>query len=271
MIAMGVNQVIYDGEELINLTSDTVTEEDVVEGATFHDASGESKTGIMKVVDADWNVLANKPFYEKVEWTEYCNALGGAEIAFSYNTRLLCDYVGGRADKVLTPGATYKVNWDGTEYTVVAFLDGTVASLNGAVPVVAIGGPTYSFEEFPFYMRTHDEEGDIYLDAYAKTSDSKKHTFSIKEASVIGVKKIDEKFIPDTIARTEDIPTDCVKTVNNVVPDENGNIELESLKGDPGEPGYTPVKGTDYWTATDKAEIVADVLNELPTWTGGSY
>ena len=42
-------------------------------------------------------------------------------------------------------------------------------------------------------------------------------------------------------------------------------------KGDPGSDGKTPVKGTDYWTAADKAEIVADTLAALPTWTGGNY
>lgn len=35
--------------------------------------------------------------------------------------------------------------------------------------------------------------------------------------------------------------------------------------------GLKPVKGTDYWTAADKQEIVNDVLAALPTWTGGSY
>ena len=35
--------------------------------------------------------------------------------------------------------------------------------------------------------------------------------------------------------------------------------------------GLKPVKGTDYWTAADKAEIVADTLAAMPTWTGGSY
>ena len=38
-----------------------------------------------------------------------------------------------------------------------------------------------------------------------------------------------------------------------------------------GKPGDTPVRGTDYWTAADKAEIVQDTLAALPTWTGGSY
>lgn len=35
--------------------------------------------------------------------------------------------------------------------------------------------------------------------------------------------------------------------------------------------GYTPVRGVDYWTATDKEQMVSDVLNSLPTWNGGSY
>lgn len=42
-------------------------------------------------------------------------------------------------------------------------------------------------------------------------------------------------------------------------------------KGDKGADGKTPVKGTDYWTAADKTEIVNDTLAALPTWAGGSY
>lgn len=42
-------------------------------------------------------------------------------------------------------------------------------------------------------------------------------------------------------------------------------------KGADGTNGKTPIKGTDYWTEADKAEIVADTLAALPTWTGGSY
>lgn len=52
----------------------------------------------------------------------------------------------------------------------------------------------------------------------------------------------------------------------------NGKLQYNGsdvgLKGDKGD---TPVKGTDYWTAADKAEIVNDTLSALPTWTGGSY
>lgn len=41
--------------------------------------------------------------------------------------------------------------------------------------------------------------------------------------------------------------------------------------GPAGANGTTPVKGKDYFTTADKAELVEDVLAALPTWTGGSY
>lgn len=54
----------------------------------------------------------------------------------------------------------------------------------------------------------------------------------------------------------------------------NGNWYLgttDTSKPSRGEKGKTPVKGTDYWTEADKAEIVNDTLAALPKWTGGSY
>lgn len=57
--------------------------------------------------------------------------------------------------------------------------------------------------------------------------------------------------------------------------DSNGKLQYNGsdvgLKGDKGADGKTPVKGTDYWTAADKAEIVTDTLAAMPKWTGGSY
>lgn len=41
--------------------------------------------------------------------------------------------------------------------------------------------------------------------------------------------------------------------------------------GAAGDDGYTPVKGTDYFTDADKAELVSSVLSSLPAWTGGEY
>ena len=54
------------------------------------------------------------------------------------------------------------------------------------------------------------------------------------------------------------------------IKDANGNwIPVPSItgpkgdKGDTGANGYTPVRGEDYWTESDKTEIVADVIAQL--------
>lgn len=39
---------------------------------------------------------------------------------------------------------------------------------------------------------------------------------------------------------------------------------IQGPQGPAGQDGYTPIKGTDYWTAADKQEIVNDVLAALP-------
>ena len=46
------------------------------------------------------------------------------------------------------------------------------------------------------------------------------------------------------------------------------SVVFEVPQGDPGPKGDTPIKGLDYWTEADKAEIVEDVLTELPIYSG---
>lgn len=54
-------------------------------------------------------------------------------------------------------------------------------------------------------------------------------------------------------------------------PGKDGTNGKDGSPGAKGDPGYTPQRGTDYWTPADQAAIVTDVLNALPTWNGGSY
>lgn len=46
---------------------------------------------------------------------------------------------------------------------------------------------------------------------------------------------------------------------------DQGEQGEQGEQGIQGEPGQTPEKGVDYWTEEDKAEIVQDVLDALPT------
>lgn len=48
------------------------------------------------------------------------------------------------------------------------------------------------------------------------------------------------------------------------VPGKDGQDGAPGAPGAPGPAGHTPVKGTDYWTETDKAEMVADVIAAVP-------
>ena len=56
------------------------------------------------------------------------------------------------------------------------------------------------------------------------------------------------------------------KSVLDKLSDSSGKLQYNGS-----DVGLKPVKGTDYWTESDKAEIVEDTLAALPTWTGGSY
>ena len=45
-------------------------------------------------------------------------------------------------------------------------------------------------------------------------------------------------------------------------------VEIPALKG---KDGYTPVKGTDYWTDEDKAEIQSYIDTQIGGALNGSY
>ena len=51
---MAVNQVIYGGRTLIDLSSDTVTPATLAKGATAHDASGNPITGTLSRETETW-------------------------------------------------------------------------------------------------------------------------------------------------------------------------------------------------------------------------
>lgn len=83
--------------------------------------------------------------------------------------------------------------------------------------------------------------------------------------------KIDE--IDKKIAEVDTLDLDVNKENNmstiNITKKDGSTKSVEVLDGTDGKDGHTPVKGTDYWTESDKQEIVNDVVNEIdvPTST----
>lgn len=66
----------------------------------------------------------------------------------------------------------------------------------------------------------------------------------------------------------EELLVDLDDTAYFKIPGEKGD---KGAPGAPGAAGHTPVKGTDYWTAADKQEIVNNVLAALPDGTEVAY
>lgn len=74
------------------------------------------------------------------------------------------------------------------------------------------------------------------------------------------VKQLDLKYIPDIAFGTLDISKSGTITTIKYT-DRDGNIQTSTISD--GVKGTTPVRGTDYWTDADKAEIKAYVDNAI--------
>ena len=45
---------------------------------------------------------------------------------------------------------------------------------------------------------------------------------------------------------------------------DTGERGPQGIQGPKGDDGHTPIKGTDYWTASDKEEIISETVDRLP-------
>lgn len=86
-----------------------------------------------------------------------------------------------------------------------------------------------------------------------------------------------DELVPNSHTHANKDVLDKLSVADGKLRYNGSDVGLKGDKGDTGasgkdgSDGKTPVKGTDYWTAADKAEIVNDILAALPMWTGGSY
>ena len=92
----------------------------------------------------------------------------------------------------------------------------------------------------PCTIKSQTETDDSYIVTFEWTG-----TSGAKETSQLTIKK----------------PKDGI----DGLPGKNGK------DGQPGADGYTPVKGTDYWTADDKAEIQSYIDSQIGGALNGSY
>ena len=91
---------------------------------------------------------------------------------------------------------------------------------------------------------------------------------SSDEWSTTNLKLAKEDHNHDGVYAPAEHTHDMTEEINSALAQAKASGEFN---GEPGTPGYTPQKGTDYYTPADKSEMVNMVLSALPTWSGGEY
>ena len=190
---MAISKVVYDGNTLIDLTSDSVNASNLSKGTTAHNAAGEQIVGTFEQAQSDWNqndetavdYVKNRPFYTKnpVETVlveertlSFTEADPGAGVYTS-------DFEGAYS---FIAGKTYTVYWDGNAYELAwKIVEGETLCLGNLS--IAFGG-TDTGE--PFFVMTDNSRMMVYtVDASAS------HTFSISKV-LQEIVKIDTKYLP---------------------------------------------------------------------------
>ena len=188
---MAISKVVYDGNTLIDLTSDSVNASNLSKGTTAHNAAGEQIVGTFEQVQSDWNqndetavdYVKNRPFYtgnpvETVlveESTLTFREVGNGKYATEFPPIFLA-----------TAGKTYTVYWDSTSYECTCVDIGYGYPVLGNLSIAFDGSDTGE----PFVILMSNEYIVIY------TSDtSASHTFSISKVAP-EVVKVDTKYLP---------------------------------------------------------------------------
>ena len=139
----------------------------------------------------------------------------------------------------------------GNSYTFGAFLGSFLVAANAAK------NPEFGGDEWQFYLTPITADTVDYSNA------------ALPNISTVGGAL--DKLVPNSHSHDNKSILDLISATDGKLKYNGSDVGLKGDKGADGINGKTPVKGTDYWTAADKAEIVNDTLAALPKWTGGNY
>lgn len=206
---------------------------------------------------SSWNDLTDKPFYEEI-----------AEVELYRNDSLAFSLLNGEDYMALInesidiiSGETYRINWDGVDYTCVAFDMSTDIVPAVMVGNLAIAGMEDTGEPF-LIQRMRDESTDIcVMGSY--TSESS-HSVTIY-GSGNAVHTIDEKFIPDSIARKSDV------TWENL-PDKpfGGSQTIIEWDGDLSYANTIYINDAEYYRVTKTAPTKDELVGVIIEYSNGS-
>ena len=141
--------------------------------------------------------LRNKPFYEGTDYSSiFASTVNFYEWGGGVYGAAITD-----APKVLTQDVSHKVIWDGVEYTITSAYAGDNDAGNS---IVSLGAPYGDYSTYPFGIDSYQTASGTYEFSIHTNLTSSAHTIDILELGSSFV-TIDERFIPDTIARVTDV------------------------------------------------------------------
>lgn len=149
-----------------------------------------------KIVQPDWNqndptapdYVKNRPFWtgDPVE-TELIAETTNEWLALGFGGVLILNPI------EITEGTTYKINWDGTLYECIAGIAEKVGAPSIGNATIAGAGSMSNNE--PFFITVLDSSTFVFAGSVGS------HTFDVWGAAP-QVHKIDEKYLPDTIMKS---------------------------------------------------------------------
>lgn len=123
------------------------------------------------------------------------------------------------------------------------------------------------FEDGDFAMIASKLDDPDNSKLYVWTADTKKFTYINDLSGATGIQGPAGPAPTLHVTKVTSLPPTETPTFKaTLVSDGNYNIEVgipKGEKGDPGKDGYTPVRGTDYWTAADQKAIKDDVAKTI--------
>ena len=151
--------------------------------------------------EAASSYIKNRPFYVSDNILDTVTSLAQTEITEFTQHNNNCYWKTENIGELLIEGAIYDVTWDGIAYRGLDCYEDT--TIQNGYKCLTIGSQNESFTDYPFKITTYNDGTKIWY-IFETNSTAENHIVKVV-GNIPEIKKIDTKFISESIARTSDL------------------------------------------------------------------